>query len=49
MLFSLANLAAAFAFNFLIKSEALDLTGAAAAAAGAGSAILVSALGASTA
>jgi len=45
--FSLANLAAAFAFNFLIKSLALDLAGT--AAAGAGSTALASALGASTA
>jgi hypothetical protein len=44
--FSLANLAAALAFNFLIKSEALDFTGA--ATTGAGAFILVSAFGAST-
>ena len=44
--YSFANLAAAFAFNFLIKSIALDFAGAAAAAAGA--ATLASALGAST-
>jgi len=45
--FSLANLAAALAFNFLIKSEALDFTGAA-ATTGAGAFILISAFGAST-
>ena len=33
--FYFANLAAAFAFNFLIKSIALDFAGAAAAGAGA--------------
>lgn len=43
----MANLAAALAFNFLIKSEALDFTGAAATTR-AGAFILISAFGAST-
>lgn len=47
--FSFANLAAAFAFNFLIKSDAFDLDGIAAATTGFGYIGLTSAFGASTA
>jgi len=46
--FSFANLAAAFAFNFFIKSNAFDLGWTAAATTGFGCICLISAFGAST-